>query len=92
TMSDAEAASYGLILVPDSRTPNLKYTLKSIHILDGSMLTDARVGSSAKSNYPVINFTLNAEGSKKFADYTGSNVGKRRAIVLDNKVYSAPSI
>lgn len=35
---------------------------------------------------------LNAEGSKKFADYTGANVGKRLAIVLDNKVYSAPSI
>lgn len=92
TMSDAEAASYGLILVPDSRNPNLKYTLKSIPILDGSMLTDARVGLSDKSNYPVINFTLNAEGSKKFADYTGANVGKRLAIVLDNKVYSAPSI
>ncbi|ECQ7384016.1 protein translocase subunit SecD [Campylobacter jejuni] len=92
TMSDAEAASYGLILVPDSRNPNLKYTLKSIPILDGSMLTDARVGISDKSNYPVINFTLNAEGSKKFADYTGANVGKRLAIVLDNKVYSAPSI
>lgn len=28
----------------------------------------------------------------KFADYTGANVGKRLAIVLDNKVYSAPSI
>ncbi len=28
------------------------------------MLTDARVGISDKSNYPVINFTLNAEGSK----------------------------
>ncbi|HAA1548518.1 TPA_asm: protein translocase subunit SecD [Campylobacter jejuni] len=92
TMSDAEAASYGLIFVPDSRNPNLKYTLKSIPILDGSMLTDARVGISDKNNYPVINFTLNAEGSKKFADYTGANVGKRLAIVLDNKVYSAPSI
>lgn len=64
TMSDAEAASYGLILVPDSRNPNLKYTLKSIPILDGSMLTDTRVGISDKNNYPVINFTLNAEGSK----------------------------
>ncbi|ECP7274917.1 protein translocase subunit SecD [Campylobacter jejuni] len=91
-MSDTEAESYGLILVPDSRNPNLKYPLKSIPILDGSMLTDARVGISDKSNYPVINFTLNAEGSKKFADYTGANVGKRLAIVLDNKVYSAPSI
>ncbi|MBS4275268.1 protein translocase subunit SecD [Campylobacter vulpis] len=92
TMSEAEAASYGLVLMSDSRNENLKYTLKSIPILDGSMLTDARVGFSDTSTYPVINFTLNSEGAKKFADYTGANVGKRLAIVLDNKVYSAPSI
>ncbi len=92
TMSEAEAASYGLVLASDSKNPHLKYPLKSIPILDGSMLTDARVGFTDKSNYPVINFTLNSEGSKKFADYTGANIGKRLAIVLDNKVYSAPSI
>ncbi|MBS4240888.1 protein translocase subunit SecD [Campylobacter vulpis] len=92
TMSEAQAASYGLVLMSDSRNENLKYTLKSIPILDGSMLTDARVGFSDTSTYPVINFTLNSEGAKKFADYTGANVGKRLAIVLDNKVYSAPSI
>ncbi|MDL0103627.1 protein translocase subunit SecD [Campylobacter felis] len=92
SMSEAEAASYGLVLVSDSRNENLKYTLKNIPILDGSMLTDARVGFSDTSTYPVINFTLNSEGAKKFADYTGANVGKRLAIVLDNKVYSAPSI
>ncbi|XGQ70353.1 protein translocase subunit SecD [Campylobacter hepaticus] len=91
-MSDAEAASYGIVLLPDSRNPNIKYPLKSIPVLDGSMLTDARVGFSDKSTYPVINFSLNAEGSRKFADYTGANIGKRLAIVLDNKVYSAPSI
>ncbi|EAJ2870092.1 protein translocase subunit SecD [Campylobacter upsaliensis] len=91
-MSEAEAASYGLVLMSDSRNENLKYTLKNIPILDGSMLTDARVGFSDTSTYPVINFTLNSEGAKKFADYTGANVGKRLAIVLDNKVYSAPSI
>ncbi|EAK0454765.1 protein translocase subunit SecD [Campylobacter upsaliensis] len=91
-MSEVEAASYGLVLMSDSRNENLKYTLKNIPILDGSMLTDARVGFSDTSTYPVINFTLNSEGAKKFADYTGANVGKRLAIVLDNKVYSAPSI
>ncbi|MEB2812422.1 protein translocase subunit SecD [Campylobacter upsaliensis] len=91
-MSEVEAASYGLVVMSDSRNENLKYTLKNIPILDGSMLTDARVGFSDTSTYPVINFTLNSEGAKKFADYTGANVGKRLAIVLDNKVYSAPSI
>ena len=37
-MSEAEAASYGLVLMSDSRNENLKYTLKNIPILDGSML------------------------------------------------------
>lgn len=92
SMSEAEAASYGLVVVPDAKNEYLKYTLKNIPILDGSMLTDARVGLSDTSHYPVINFTLNPQGAKIFADYTGANVGKRLAIVLDNKVYSAPSI
>ena len=92
TMSESEALSYGLVVVADAKNPNFKYTLKSIPILDGSMLTDAKVGFSDTSSYPVINFTLNSEGAKKFGDYTGANVGKRLAIVLDNKVYSAPSI
>lgn len=91
-MSEDEAASYGLVILPDAKNEKIKYPLKSIPILDGSMLSDARVGFSDKSNYPVINFTLNSEGAKKFADYTGANVGKRLAIVLDNQVYSAPSI
>ena len=92
SMSKSEAQSYGLVILSDAKNEAIKYTLKSIPILDGSMLTDARVGFSDKSSYPVINFTLNAEGAKKFGDYTGANVGKHLAIVLDNKVYSAPNI
>ena len=92
TMSEQEALSYGLVVLPDAKNENIKYTLKSIPVLDGSTLTDAKVGFSQTTNLPVINFTLNSEGAKKFGDYTGANVGKRLAIVLDNKVYSAPSI
>ena len=55
------------------------------------MLVDARVGFD-QANQPVINFTLNSEGAAIFGDFTGSNVGKRLAIVLDDKVYSAPRI
>ena len=44
------------------------------------------------SSLGLINFTLNAQGAKIFGDFTGTNVGKRLAIVLDNRVYSAPSI
>jgi preprotein translocase subunit SecD len=41
---------------------------------------------------PVINFTLNSEGGKIFGDFTSKNIGKRLAVVLDKKVYSAPVI
>ncbi len=39
-----------------------------------------------------VHLTLNSEGGKKFARITGANVGKFLAIVLDNKVASAPRI
>lgn len=90
TMSVAEAKSYGDVILTDVNTPE-KYLLRAIPILDGSMLTDAVVGFD-ESNQPVINFTLNGQGAKIFGDFTGKSVGKRMAVVLDNKVYSAPNI
>lgn len=65
--------------------------LKAIPILDGEMLTDAKVVYD-QNNQPVVSFTLDAQGAKIFGDFSGANVGKRMAIVLDNKVYSAPVI
>jgi preprotein translocase subunit SecD len=55
------------------------------------MLTDAHVGYD-QNNRPVINFSLNSAGAQIFGDFTGKSVGKRLAIVLDGKVYSAPVI
>lgn len=91
-LSPSEAASYGAVILSDAKNENIKYALKAIPVLDGSTLTDARVGFSQTNNQPVINFTLNSQGARIFADYTEKNVGKRLAIVLDNKVYSAPNI
>jgi preprotein translocase subunit SecD len=90
TMSSAEAKSFGDVILTDVNTPQ-KYLLHAIPVLDGSMLTDAKVGFD-KNNQPVINFTLNGQGAKIFGDFTGKYVGKRMAVVLDNKVYSAPVI
>lgn len=92
SMSKEDAASYGDIIYPDVKSSQRLYLLKNIPILDGSMLTDAKVAFSQQTNQPVINFTLNSEGARIFADFTGSNVGKHLAIVLDGKVYSAPVI
>ena len=91
-MSKEEAAQYGDIILPDVSDENRKYLLYSIPILDGSMLTDARVGYENKSNRPLINFSLNGQGAKIFADFTEVSVGKRMAVVLDNEVYTAPNI
>ncbi|HIQ47577.1 MAG TPA: protein translocase subunit SecD [Sulfurovum sp.] len=90
TMSAEEARSYGDVILQDVKTPE-KYLLRAIPVLDGSMLTDAKVGFD-EGNQPVINFTLNGQGAKIFGDFTGKYVGKRMAVVLDNKVYSAPNI
>ncbi|WP_292663755.1 protein translocase subunit SecD [Nitratifractor sp.] len=91
TMTPAEAKKYGDVILPDVKNPKEKYLLKAIPILDGSMLTDAKVGFD-RNNQPVINFKLNGEGARIFGDFSGKSVGKRMAIVLDNKVYSAPVI
>lgn len=91
SMSDEEAASYGDVILSDVKDENKKYLLKEIPIIEGEMLTDARVGFD-QNNRPVINFTLNSEGAEIFADFTEKNVGKRLAIVLDGKVYSDPKI
>lgn len=91
TMSYADAASYGDLILEDSNNPQIKYLVHEIPILDGGMLTNASMGFD-QNNRPLINFSLNAEGAEIFGDFTGKNVGKRLAVVLDGKVYSAPNI
>ncbi len=91
SMNPNEAKSYGDVILPDVYNESQKYLLRAIPVLDGSMLTDAKVGFD-QSNQPVINFTLNGQGTKIFGDFTVKAVGKRMAVVLDNKVYSAPVI
>jgi protein-export membrane protein SecD len=59
-------------------------------MVDGSMLTDAQ--ATFQDNEPVVSFRFDAAGAKRFGDATSANVGKPFAIVLDNKVISAPVI
>lgn len=58
----------------------------------GADLDDARLTMYGENGYPEVSFSFNAEGSKKFGKLTGSNIGKRLAIVLDNTVQSAPTV
>lgn len=90
-MTTSQAAAYGDVILEDTNNPNIKYLVKEIPILNGSQVVDAQVAFD-QSNQPIINFTLNSTGARIFGEFTGKNVGKRLAVVLDGKVYSAPNI
>ena len=61
-------------------------------ILSGDNLINAKASFDNQNNVATVNFSLDRAGTKKFARLTQKNVGKRLAIVLDNKIISAPSI
>ncbi len=91
TLTPQDAISMGDEILADAEVAGVKHLVHEIPILDGAMLTDARVEFD-KNNRPVISFTLNSEGAQIFGDFTAKNVGNHLAIVLDKKVYSAPVI
>ena len=91
TLTPLDASNMGDEILPDAQMEGVKHLVHEIPILDGGMLTDARVEFD-KNNRPVISFTLNSEGAQIFGDFTAKNVGNHLAIVLDGKVYSAPVI
>ena len=61
-------------------------------VMSGENLIDAQPRLDNQSNEPIVYFNLDRLGSQKFAKTTSENVGRRLAIVLDNKIISAPSI
>ena len=60
--------------------------------LSGDRLTDARAAFDPQTNEPIVNFRFDTAGANRFAQITQQNVGRPFAIVLDNKVLSAPVI
>lgn len=60
--------------------------------LTGKYLKDATPRPSPASNNYDVHFTLDNQGREIFGRVTEANVGKLLAIVLDNKVLSAPRI
>ncbi len=61
-------------------------------LLSGDNLITAKPSFDNRNNETTVNFSLDRIGSKKFARATTNNVGKRLAIILDNKIMSAPVI
>ena len=63
--------------------------------MTGHMIQDAFVSIGQVVEYmgqPIVNFSTTDEGVRLFSRITGSHIGERMAIVLDESVYSAPVI
>jgi preprotein translocase subunit SecD len=74
------------------RAAGVEYYAVSKNIpVSGRDLKNARV-QKGQVGEPVIGFSLTPEGAPKFGELTQANLNRRLAIVLDNKVVSAPTI
>ncbi|TNF16659.1 MAG: protein translocase subunit SecD [Rhodobacteraceae bacterium] len=78
-------------ILPAADQQGLYYILDPLPVVTGEDLTDARPDTD-QNGYPAVAFRFNASAARTFGDYTQANIGKPFAIVLDNKVISAPTI
>ena len=64
--------------------------------LTGEVVTSASAnfggGASSIAGQPVVYLNMNDQGARDWARLTGANINKRIAIILDDKVHSAPVI
>lgn len=76
---------------PEARVER-EYLLRESPVVDGGDLADANANFEQRTNEPIISFRFNQSGARKFGNFTKENVGRPFAIVLDDKVLSAPVI
>jgi len=60
--------------------------------LTGDVISDAQATFDPTTNAPMVTMDMNADGAANWARITGANIKKRIAIVLDDRVYSAPTV
>jgi len=77
--------------IRESREVYTLYLLKRKVQFLGRFLENIRLGQGQYGEY-TVDFSLSGDGSARFAQLTGANIGKPLAIVLDNRVESAPII
>jgi len=68
------------------------YLLEAKTLMTGDFIAYARVRPGSQLEGPYVELTLNSTGARIFERVTGANVRRQLAIILDNRVYSAPVI
>ncbi|MBA4183342.1 MAG: protein translocase subunit SecD [Acidobacteria bacterium] len=76
-----------------NKQPSRWLVLESPAIIDGSEMRDASAFSETggDSDYKIT-FSLKPAGAQKFGEWTGKNIGKSMAVVLNDEVKSVASI
>ena len=103
---DAARQAYGNNLPPDlaivagsedvaatgGGTPaTVYYVVRRVAPITGRDLRNARP-SLDENSLPAVGFSLNQDGARRFGQLTEQNIGRQLAIILDNRVFSAPVI
>lgn len=68
------------------------YSLKKEPELTGDVITDAMATYDPTNNIPMVTMAMNSDGAERWSKVTGANLQKRIAVVLDDRVYSAPTV
>ena len=72
------------------------YFTKIKPVISGGMIQSPKASMSEigtdNAGQWVVNLDMNKEGRKRWSRFTGANIDRRVAIVLDNKVFMAPYI
>jgi preprotein translocase subunit SecD len=71
---------------------NKPYLLQKAVEIEGDDIIQTSPGFAPQSNQPIASFRFNAHGTRRFAHLTGDNIGRPFAIVVDDRVLSAPVI
>jgi len=75
-----------------ARTYQRLYVLDRDPFMTGEDLEDAIANRDPQFNQSMVQFELSRTGGRRFSQFTGQNIGRFLAIVLDNEVMSAPVI
>jgi preprotein translocase subunit SecD len=79
------------ILKKEEKNEQTRYVIVKKQVgINGDNLVDAQATFERDGGTPAVSFKFNAAGARKLAELSANNIGRRFAIVLDDKVISDP--
>ena len=67
------------------------YIVRRVAPVTGRDLRNSRP-TLDENNLPAVSFTFNQDGARRFGQFTEQNIGRSLAVILDNRVFTAPTI